>query len=39
MNLDDTVRLVLKQKGLNIWHVSPEGCVYDAIEMMADKHV
>ena len=39
MNLDDTVRLVLKQKGQNIWHVSPDGCVYDAIEMMAEKHV
>jgi len=39
MNLDDPVRLVLNQKGQNIWHVSPEGCVYDAIEMMADKHV
>src|SRR6202171_4784880 len=39
MNLTDTVRLVLKQKGQNVWHVSPEGCVYDAIEMMADKHV
>jgi len=39
MNLVDTVRLVLKQKGQNVWHVSPEGCVYDAIEIMADKHV
>jgi CBS domain-containing protein len=39
MNLVDTVRLVLKQKGQNVWHVSPDGCVYDAIEIMADKHV
>jgi len=39
MNLFDTVRLVLKQKGQHVWHVSPEGCVYDAIEIMADKHV
>ena len=39
MNLVDTVRLVLKQKGQNVWHVSPDGCVYDAIEMMAEKHV
>ena len=39
MNLVDTVRLVLKDKGQNVWHVSPDGCVYDAIEMMADKHV
>ena len=39
MNLIDTVRLVLKQKGQTVWHVSPEACVYDAIEIMADKHV
>jgi CBS domain-containing protein len=39
MNLVDTVRSVLKHKGQNVWHVSPEECVYDAIEMMADKHV
>jgi CBS domain-containing protein len=39
MNLIDTVRLVLKLKGSSVWHVSPEACVYDAIEMMAEKHV
>ena len=39
MNLVDTVRLVLKQKGQNVWHVSPDACVYDAIEIMADKYV
>jgi CBS domain-containing protein len=39
MDLVDTVRFVLNQKGQNIWHVSPEACVYDAIEIMADKHV
>jgi len=39
MNLFDTVRLVLKQKGQNVWHVSPDACVYDAIEMMAEKFV
>lgn len=38
MNLVDTVRLVLKQKGQNVWSVSPEACVYDAIEIMAEKH-
>jgi CBS domain-containing protein len=38
MNLVDTVRLILKQKGQNIWYVSPEACVYEAIEIMADKH-
>jgi CBS domain-containing protein len=39
MNLIDPVRLVLKQKGQNVWHVAPEACVYDAIEMMAEKYV
>jgi CBS domain-containing protein len=39
MNLTDPVRLILKQKGQAVWHVSPEACVYDAIEMMAEKYV
>ena len=39
MNLVDTVRSVLKQKGQDIWFVSPKVWVYDAIEMMAEKHV
>jgi CBS domain-containing protein len=39
MNLIDPVRLVLKQKGQNVWHVAPEACVYDAIEMMAEKYI
>jgi CBS domain-containing protein len=39
MDLVDAVRSVLKQKGQNIWSVTPEALVYDAIEMMADKHV
>ena len=38
MNLVDTVRSVLKEKGQNVWSVSPETCVYDAIEMMAEKY-
>jgi CBS domain-containing protein len=39
MDLGDTFRSVLKQKGQNVWHISPEACVYDAIEIMADKFV
>ena len=39
MNLDDAVRLVLKHKAQDVWNVSPEECVYGAIEIMADKHV
>lgn len=39
MNLVDTIRMVLKQKGQNVWSVPPEAWVYDAIEVMANKHV
>ena len=39
MDLVDTVRSVLKQKGQDIWSVPPEAWVYDAVEMMADKQV
>ena len=39
MELVDTVRSVLKQKGQEIWSVTPEALVYDAIEMMAGKRV
>ena len=39
MELVDTVRAVLKQKGHEIWSVPPEALVYNAIEMMAEKHV
>jgi CBS domain-containing protein len=39
MNLIDTIGVLLKQKGQYVWNISPEACVYDAIEMMADKHV
>jgi CBS domain-containing protein len=39
MNLNDTIGLLLKQKGQNVWHISPEACVYDAIELMAEKYV
>jgi CBS domain-containing protein len=39
MDLVATVGSVLKQKGQNIWSVPPETCVYDAVEMMADKQV
>src|SRR5271157_497505 len=37
MNLVDTIRLVLKQKGHQVWQISPEASVYEAIEVMADK--
>jgi CBS domain-containing protein len=39
MKLIDTIRSVLGQKGGEVWSVSPESSVYQAIEMMADKQV
>ena len=39
MDLVDPIRSVFREKGQNIWSVPPEGLVYDAIEVMADKHV
>jgi len=39
MNLQDTVGGMLKQKGHHVWSVTPKRRVYDAIEMMADKHI
>jgi CBS domain-containing protein len=39
MDLTDPVRLVLKHKDQNVWHISPGASVYNAIEIMADKYV
>ena len=38
MNLVDTVRSVLKQKGQDIWFVSPNVWVYDAITNSAERY-
>jgi CBS domain-containing protein len=35
----DTVASILQQKGCEIWSVSPDASVYEAIEMMAAKSV
>ena len=37
MRLSDAVDLILKQKGHDIWSVSPDQSVYEAIKEMADK--
>lgn len=39
MNLSDTIGMVLKEKGQNIWSLGPDARVYDAVELMANKHV
>lgn len=35
----ETVRSVLRSKGTEIWSVAPDSMVYDAIALMAEKHV
>jgi CBS domain-containing protein len=39
MKLIEPIRSILRHKGNEVWSVSPEQSVYDAIEMMADKEV
>ncbi len=39
MELNDTIELLLRGKPSDIWHVSTETIVYDAIALMADKRI
>jgi CBS domain-containing protein len=39
MKLLETVSTILKRKGDEVFSIGPEASVYDAIEMLADKHV
>ena len=39
MNPNDTINEILSNKGANVWSVSPDTTVFDAIQMMADKNV
>ncbi len=39
MELKDPIRLLLHNKGHQIWSVTPDASVYEAIEMMSDKRV
>ena len=39
MNKNDAISRVLRQKGEEIWSVTPGTTVYDALEMMADREV
>jgi len=37
--MNDTVGMVLRQKGADVWTVGPSDSVYDAITMMAERRV
>ncbi|HTD42845.1 MAG TPA: CBS domain-containing protein [Bryobacteraceae bacterium] len=39
MELEDTVRAILDHKGGQIWYVSPETSVYEALEIMDRKDI
>jgi len=39
MKVFDPVSLILCKKGSDVWSVSPDATVYDAMKMMADKDV
>lgn len=39
MKVFDSVRSVLNQKGDQVWSVSPDATVYDAVAMMAEKNI
>src|SRR6059036_1138501 len=39
MKLLDSISDILRQKGCEVWSISPDASVYDAIEMMSDKRV
>lgn len=39
IRLSDTISSVLKGKGGEVWSVTPEQTVYEAVEMMADRGV
>ncbi len=35
----ETVAAILKKKGTGVWSISPDAMVYEAITLMAEKHV
>jgi CBS domain-containing protein len=39
MKLSDSVDVILKQKSGNVWSISPDQSVYEAVQEMADKEV
>ncbi len=39
MELTDPVKAILREKSRDVWSVSPEASVYEAIEMMSEKHI
>ncbi len=39
MNPNSTISEILDQKGSNVWSISPDATVFEAVQMMAEKNV
>src|SRR5258707_6187895 len=39
MNPNGTINEILSRKGAQVWSISPDATVFDAIQMMADKNI
>jgi len=39
MNPNATINEILSQKGTNVWAISPDATVFEAVQMMTDKNV
>ncbi len=39
MRLEDPIHCVLERKGRDVWGISPGATVFEAIEVMSDRHV
>jgi CBS domain-containing protein len=39
VQLNEPVKTLLRQKGRNVWSISPEATVYEAIELMSERQV
>jgi CBS domain-containing protein len=39
MNPNGTINEILSNKGTQVWSISPEATVFDAIQLMADKNI
>ena len=37
--MTNTIRDILRSKGQDVWSIDPDSSVYEAVEIMADKHV
>ena len=39
ISFSEPIQLILREKGHGVWFIAPEATVYEAIQMMSDKHI